>query len=226
MTTSKPYSIYIHKNKVNNKMYIGMTNRKLETRFGKEGKNYKNSIRFYNAIQKYGWENFEHILLLSGLSRQQAEEKEKEIIAKYNTTNNEFGYNISKGGTGGNNKKTLKIKKYDLEGNYICLYNSAAEAARDIGGNRACITHCCKAEKSKHKYKNFMWCYENENICLPYKNSATKAISQYDLNGNFIRGFDSVTEAAKEVKGDASAISRCASHKQKYAYNYLWEWGV
>lgn len=224
MTEKANYFIYVHKNKINEMKYIGMTCRNPKIRFGKEGKNYKNSPRFFNAIKKYGWNNFEHIILFGGLSKKEAEEKEKELIKSYKTTEREFGYNIAKGGNGGNNKKVSKIKKYDLKGNLIQIYENATEAALSVKGNRSCITHCCKMNKNQYKYKNFMWCYENQEITSPYKRSNSKRIFQYALNEKFLKCFDSINDAAKEVNGDVSAIARCANHQQKYAYNFLWKW--
>ena len=49
--------IYMHRNLINNKVYIGQTIQKPEYRWNK-GKGYKDSSLFYNAIQKYGWNNF------------------------------------------------------------------------------------------------------------------------------------------------------------------------
>ena len=48
------YIVYQHKNKINNKIYIGITSRTPQERWGKQGCNYKTSPYFYNAIQKYG----------------------------------------------------------------------------------------------------------------------------------------------------------------------------
>ena len=61
------YTIYIHRNKINNKLYIGQTCQTPEKRWD-NGRGYKTSERFYNAIQKYGWNNFEHIILYTNLS--------------------------------------------------------------------------------------------------------------------------------------------------------------
>lgn len=90
---SNNYTIYIHKNKINNKVYIGQTKQNPQKRWD-NGRGYETSSRFYNAILKYGWDNFEHLILYTGLSEKEAEEKEKELIAKYNSTNEKFGYNI------------------------------------------------------------------------------------------------------------------------------------
>lgn len=92
------YCIYMHKNKVNGKKYIGQTCQKPEYRWGKEGKGYEQCPLFYSAIQKYGWDNFEHIIILTGLSAEEANLKEQELISFYKTTQKEFGYNLQKGG--------------------------------------------------------------------------------------------------------------------------------
>ena len=59
-TENKNYKIYIHKNKINNKIYVGQTKQSLSRRFRHNGEGYKHCICFYNAIQKYGWDNFTH----------------------------------------------------------------------------------------------------------------------------------------------------------------------
>ena len=95
--TNKNWVVYAHKNKINKKIYIGITGQKPERRW-RNGQGYKTSTYFYNAIQKYGWNNFEHIILQFNLTQQKAEEKEKYYIQKYNTLNDTYGYNIKKGG--------------------------------------------------------------------------------------------------------------------------------
>ena len=64
------YTVYVHINKINHKKYIGITKQKPEDRWGKNGENYKESPHFYAAIQKYGWDNFEHIILKENLTKE------------------------------------------------------------------------------------------------------------------------------------------------------------
>ncbi len=90
------YVVYMHKNKINSKKYIGAT-RNIKTRFGKDGNNYKGQP-FYKEIKKYGWNNFEHLILYENLTADEANQKEIEMINKYNTTNEKYGYNINSGG--------------------------------------------------------------------------------------------------------------------------------
>lgn len=58
----------------------------------------------YNAILKYGWENIEHNILFENLTQEEAQEKEKELIAQYKTNirryGDDFGYNLTDGGEG------------------------------------------------------------------------------------------------------------------------------
>ena len=49
------YIIYMHKNKINNMVYIGQTCQNPPSRrWGANGGGYINSDKFYKAIQKYG----------------------------------------------------------------------------------------------------------------------------------------------------------------------------
>lgn len=97
--------VYIHVNKLNNKKYVGITSRKPSDRWGKNGNKYKSSPYFYNAIQKYGWDNFEHIILFTGLDEDVAKQKEKELIKSYQTNNKNLGYNCTDGGDGSCGRK-------------------------------------------------------------------------------------------------------------------------
>ena len=72
----KKYIVYLHRNKINNKCYVGQTCQKPEARWGLHGNNYKDQQYFYRAIQKYGWNNFEHIILETNISSDKIDERE------------------------------------------------------------------------------------------------------------------------------------------------------
>lgn len=91
------YVVYVHQNKVNGKRYIGITNNTVKRWYGK-GKHYDGCPRFFNAIQKYGWDNFTHKVIERGLTIEEANERERFYIAKYRTTEKTYGYNITEGG--------------------------------------------------------------------------------------------------------------------------------
>ena len=89
------YIVYIHTNNINKKVYIGQTKNYKKRCVPC---NYKGSTYFYNAIQKYGWNNFTHSILKDNLSQEEANYWEQYYIKKYNSTNSNYGYNITDGG--------------------------------------------------------------------------------------------------------------------------------
>lgn len=110
---NKKYTVYMHKNKINNKVYVGITCQKTNYRWG-AGSGYRQQPKFYNAIKKYGWDNFEHIILFENLSFEEAKQKEIEIISKYNAFTKKYGYNATKGGDGSNGVPCSEEKKQKI----------------------------------------------------------------------------------------------------------------
>ena len=175
------YTIYIHRNKVNNKAYIGQTSQKLRTRW-RNGDGYKRCPHFYRAIQKYGWDGFEHIVWATGLSREQADHMERLLIALFDTTNQDFGYNIFDGGKNSLHTEETKQKMREAKiGNVLTeehkkkigesnkgngrpgravycvelgrVFKSAMEAERQTSVPNTNIIAVCKGQrKTAHKY--------------------------------------------------------------------------
>ena len=104
------FTVYIHINTINNKKYIGITSKKPEDRWGLDGHNYHNQ-HFNRAIQKYGWDSFEHIILQEGLTEEEAKQLEIKLIEEYNTTDPDFGYNKTIGGDGHARYRTDQERK-------------------------------------------------------------------------------------------------------------------
>ena len=90
------YIVYKHTTP-SEKVYIGITSMKPEKRW-KNGKGYELCTAFNRAIQKYGWSNIEHEVLLSGLSKDEACAEEQRLIRLYDSTNPQKGYNLTSGG--------------------------------------------------------------------------------------------------------------------------------
>lgn len=89
------YKIYIH-TFPNNKKYIGMTCQKGNNRF-KGGCHYTGQF-VERAIKKYGWKNVESKIIFNHLTKEEAEQKEIEMIALHKSNNRKYGYNVSNGG--------------------------------------------------------------------------------------------------------------------------------
>lgn len=87
----------MHTNLINDKKYIGITQQQPAKRW-QNGYGYIKCPLFYNAIKKYGWNNFKHEILFCNLTKKDACNKEIELITYYKTNYREYGYNISNGG--------------------------------------------------------------------------------------------------------------------------------
>ena len=138
MTT---YTIYQHIFP-NNKQYIGITKREPETRWGPGGYHYKNNPPMWEAIQEFGWDNIQHIILESDVSEEEVSRKERQYIDQYDSANPEKGYNRQRGGLSG------ESSYYD-EDQIIELYEDGwtlAAIAKQVG--------CCARTASDvlHKY--------------------------------------------------------------------------
>lgn len=89
------YYIYITTNNINGKQYIGQHKGEPDDSYLGSGTTIK------KAIAKYGKENFSKEVLCYCQTREEANEKEKEIIAFYNAVDSEKFYNIQEGGANG-----------------------------------------------------------------------------------------------------------------------------
>ena len=91
------YTVYCHTNKHNGKRYVGVTSQNPYDRW-QNGKHYKRHKRFWYDIELYGWEEFTHEIIYTGLTEKEAVVEEKRLIKKWNLTNPKYGYNVYCGG--------------------------------------------------------------------------------------------------------------------------------
>ena len=94
--SEKNYSVYAHVFP-NGKIYIGST-RQVPLYRWRRGCGYKNCKIMSDAINQFGWDNIQHVVLMENLDNQTAMVVEKELIKKYHTQDPEFGYNTKNGG--------------------------------------------------------------------------------------------------------------------------------
>lgn len=119
--------IYKFVNKINKKIYIGQSTN-LEERYKSHKRNYNNpnssgfNTHFYNALRKYGFDNFDYEIIIQSESFSKEELNELEIyfIKKFDSFNS--GYNMNIGGNFTSSKKKLDIEivekiKKDLKNN-------------------------------------------------------------------------------------------------------------
>lgn len=121
MSKDANWCVYIHISP-SNKAYVGIACNKPEDRW-RNGLGYLKKTKYgdyqqpaiANAIMKYGWNNFEHIIWADKLTKDQACKYEILLIALFDTRNKKYGYNIRKGGSdGGEGREVSDLTKYRL----------------------------------------------------------------------------------------------------------------
>lgn len=190
---SSKYTIYIHKNKINGKVYIGQTSQKPSKRWGANGSGYKGQP-FYLAIQKYGWSNFEHNILKENLSLEEANLWEKYYIKKYHSDNSKYGYNCT---LGGKNYQVSELTRKKMSESHKG-YKPSEEQKRKLSLNN----------KGKHSFKHTQEAKE--------KMSIKKKKKVQCINTNEI--FNSIGEACQWCGlVNRSNISMVCNNKRKTA---------
>ena len=234
----RTWKIYLHKNKINGLCYVGQTSKTLAQRWGRSGGNYKGQ-KFYDAIEEFGWDNFEHIILEDNIkTAMEADKAERKWIAYYNSYEN--GYNENPGGGGSFNfskeakekiGKATKKRWEDLEYrkfmsemhseanskpvkciNTNIIYKSAKEAAIATGdptGKQG--SSIGQVCNGKRKFAN--------NLQWEWVNNPKEKISNIDglyfcLSGRFKR-------SQKDIKDDIEKNGGKVRNKISFKTNYL-----
>ena len=90
--------VYVHINMINQKKYIGITCQNPPEKRWLSGHSYSKCPEFKNAIEQYGWNNFEHLILFNKLDYKTALAIEKYMIKELKLQDLRYGYNVSDGG--------------------------------------------------------------------------------------------------------------------------------
>lgn len=214
------FTVYQHKNKINGKMYFGITMQKPELRWGSNGNNYKSSPYFYSAIQKYGWDNFEHNILFEGLNKEEACKKEQELIAEFNTMDKNYGYNCTTGGEHFQMTEEIKEKiSIALTGNKnglgcLCSEEKKRKISEAQKGREFTEEH--KKKLSEAAKKRHVPCSDEKKKKLS-QNYPNKKKVYCEETGEI---YESVQECARQLNIEATLISRVCRGRGKSTHGY------
>jgi group I intron endonuclease len=210
----RKYVVYKHTSP-NGKVYIGITKKKPEHRWN-NGKGYKGNIYFYNAILKYGWDNFTHEVLFSNQTKEAACEIEKNLIAKYDSTNKANGYNITIGGNIPHNYgKHLKKETREKISQSKC--GTCVGEQNSFYGKK----HTEEAKKkmsNAHKGRPSHFKGKKRSDETKMKQS----IPVICVETNIV--YFGINEAERKTGIANQSISKCASGKRKTAGGYHWKY--
>ena len=214
--------IYKIENLINGKVYIGQSIN-IQERWNEHklinSRTSKNALKkqkypLYLAFQKYGLENFS-FEVLEECSLEELDTKEQFYIKKYNSYidfPNSNGYNLTLGGDG-----TRKITEEQIS-NIVKLW--------DEGKTTGEIMDILQIEKHAiiRYLKLFSSTYSIEESDFRGRINAgishRKKVDCYDLWGNFLKTYSSVTEAAEILDLNKQKIINCCKGKAPRVKNY------
>ena len=170
----------------NGKVYVGMTNRTPEIRW-ENGSGYRTQPLMSKAINKYGWDNVRHEIVASGVSLDEANRIEKELIAANMSTDFRFGYNMENGGNGiGKHSEETKRKIGDSHRGKPIPRHIIEKVSLTRRNNPATREHCIKLNEKRKK-----------------------CVYIYSKAGELLQTFDSKRLACRELDISRNALSRC-----------------
>lgn len=209
------YTVYMHI-LPNNKRYIGITKQTLEERF-KNSLGYETQKLFWRAIQKYGWDNIQHIIIAEGLSHDDACDLEVKYIAKYKTNNPKYGYNRTSGGDGTcdfshkNPHDAEWKRKVSLANTGKKRTEEAKQKMREAKLGKHWSDERRKQYSENQKQRGFK---PSENCHIASSEKRRIELEVYD-GENLIGIYRTMSDAAKAIKMSTSYISICLSGKIK-----------
>ena len=194
------------------RVYIGITCQNPLHRW-KNGKGYSNNSYFFNAIVKYGWENFRHEILFTGLSLEEAQYEEVKLIRDYRACDERFGYNLRPGGSMSSPSEATRKKMSKAKLGKVYSKKSREKMSQAKKGKETWNKGRCHSEEAKR------------NMSLAHIGKATKPVIQLTIDGEKVGAYASVKEAARQTGSPRTGISRCLHGKQKYAGGFIWKGG-
>lgn len=200
---NRDYKVYMHvlskdiTNLEHDKRYIGATRKSLDARWN-HGRGYMQQKCFWEAIQRYGWDNIEHKLVADNLTAKEAGELEQSLIMEYKTNIKDYGFNMSSGGETllpkGSTKLNDELKKIRSR--------TSKEMWLAPGFREAHSGNNCHFHNDKFVFSG------KDNAC-----------SKEVILLNTLEVFESRGLAAKKYGLVKHDIIRCCNHKTKYGGN-------
>lgn len=214
----KEYCVYCHTSPTGKK-YIGITSQKPINRW-KKGDGYQGNREFYADIQKYGWENFEHTILQYALPHDEAENIEVKLIQELRANAPDAVYNKTKGGESNWNvlpqtgekisnalrgrkisKESIEKRRKTMMGHFV-----SDETRKKIGDSHRGKTATDELrEKLKKSHKE-----------------EAKPVQMLSVEGEIIKEFDSIHEAARKCGIKPLLIRRVCNGQRQTTSGYKW----
>ena len=207
------YTVYVHR-VPNGKVYVGATSRPPRVRWN-YGNGYRSNSAFYGAIKKYGWKNIGHEIVAEFRHEELAYSLERELIAHFDSTNPDKGYNRATGGNGAWGVKVSDETRKRLSDSHI-----GKKQNRTPEWN-AKIRDSLVGKSKPHKG------VPRDAACrAKIAQAHSKKVLQFDQNMNLINTFASAREAEQALNIRNQYISQCCNGKRATAGGYIWKFDI
>lgn len=242
------YCVYVHINKFNGKKYVGQTiNGNNINKRWVNGLGYRSCTVFYKAIKKYGWNNFEHDIVASNLTLEEANHFEELLIRELDTMNPLNGYNLKSGGENNKLSDETKRKIGNANKGRIISEEDIIKMSESRKGRvlpeevRRKISESNKGKKLSDETKrkigqsslgrNIGRKHTEEEIKKMRKRGKTKKenpayhkkkVIQLSKNGDVICQYESTMEAYRQTRINSGNISECCRGIRNTAGGYKW----
>lgn len=177
-------------------------------------------INTLNTISPNGY-NLQNGGLREQLSKESCEKISATIRDKYR--NNEINISWKR-----------KVCQYDKRGNLLNIWESIKDASLELGVQSKHIPDACRGNRKS--VGGYVWRYYEdtlgESIEIPKRkrnpetwfNSHRKEIDQFDLNGQFIKRWNSALEASNALGISTGQLCDTCKGKHKTAKGYIWRY--
>lgn len=251
-------TVYCFTNLINNKQYIGSTivqpniryNQHLYNAFHQNTHQYNYPL--YQAIRKYGKENFSFTILeQKECSEEDIRKLQQYYIIQLNTLSPN-GYNQTldtehpinntqsyKKMSQTKRKMSKRVAEIDNNNNILNIWRSIADCSEEILINAKLIAACCRGEQHTTNGRIFCWINENNELLIPQykkfsykgaigttqKQSSSKKVLKIDLNtGVVLAEYDTLALASRQNNCDSSGISKVCRGERKKCGGFNWKY--
>lgn len=218
--------LYKITNKTNQKKYFGITKNHFEVRFKEHIKRaikgYE-KFKIHEAINKYGEENFEIEGLIKHNNWNLLCKLEILYIKKYQTFDDCFGYNMTKGGDGGKGhkmsdegKRILSLKMKET----LKIYGHPMSDPKIIAKYFRGKNHPYYTSKLRSNIRKA----SKQNLKNSWKNQEVKVEQLDPITFEIINTFDSILKAAKfHGLANGTTIGDCINGRQANSAGFKWK---